>query len=128
MDPVTGLSLGRIGIGVVSIGSPALAARMFGLDAAANPQLPAMTRLFGVREIALGAATLTARGPARRSLVLTGVAVDAGDAASGIVGVGNQEIGKLSGGMLTVTALGAVATGVAALALGRARDTAGAES
>lgn len=119
MDPVTGLSLGRIGIGVVSIGSPALAARMFGLDVTTNPQLPMMTRLFGVREIALGAATLTAKGSARRNLVLAGVAVDAGDAACGVIGVGNQEVGKLSGGMLTAVALGAAATGVAGLAVGR---------
>ncbi len=119
MNPVTGLSLGRIGVGAVAIGSPDLAARMLGLDASRNPQLPTMTRLFGAREIAIGAATLTARGAARRNLVLAGIAVDAADAATGIVGVGNQELGKLSGGMLAAIALGAVGSGIAGLALGR---------
>ena len=40
-----------------------------------------MTRLFGSREIALGAATLLASGATRRNLVLAGIAVDAADAA-----------------------------------------------
>jgi hypothetical protein len=115
MNPVTGLSLGRIAVGVVSVASPATAARLFGLDAAANPSLPVMTRLFGVREIAIGAATLTARGAVRRRLVLAGMAVDGGDAAASVVSVGNQEIGKAPGGVLTAVALGAVGAGFAGL-------------
>ena len=51
MDPVLGLSLGRIVIGVGSIASPTLTARLFGLSPADNPQMGLLTRLFGVREI-----------------------------------------------------------------------------
>ena len=40
MNPVTGLSLGRIAIGAAALASPALTTRLFRLDGAANPQLP----------------------------------------------------------------------------------------
>ena len=43
-----------------------------------------MTRLFGSREIVLGAATLLARGKTRRNLILAGIAVDAADAAAAV--------------------------------------------
>lgn len=119
MDPVTGLSLGRIAIGAVSLLSPGLAAKLFLLDGSANPQLPFVTRLFGAREVALGAATLASSGTARRNLVVAGVAVDAADAATGVVGARNGEVGKVAGGGLAAIALGAVGAGVAALVLSR---------
>lgn len=124
MDPVTGLSLGRIAIGTVSFASPSLAAKLFLLDGSANPQLPYLTRLFGAREIALGAATLAAAGSARRNLAVAGIAVDAADAATGILSTRNGEVGKIGGYGLTAVALGAVTAGAAGLALGRHRNTA----
>lgn len=122
MDPVTGLSLGRIAIGVGSIASPTLTARLFGLSPADNPQLGYFARMFGVREIALGGLTLLARGQARRTMVMAGVAVDAGDAATGAIGLARKEIPLVAGGMLIAAALGAAASGGAALALGRSGD------
>ena len=117
MDPVTGLSLGRIAIGVGSIASPALTARLFGLSPAANPQIGYFTRMFGVREIALGALTLMGKGNARRPRVFAGMAVDGGDAATGAIGLARKDIPLMAGGMLIVVALGAVGSGGAALAL-----------
>ncbi|QYJ05013.1 hypothetical protein KUV85_04825 [Nocardioides panacisoli] len=119
MEPVTGLSLGRIAIGAVALLSPRLAAKLFLLDGSANPQLPYMTRLFGAREVALGAATLTATGTAQRNLVAIGVAVDAADVATGVVGAQRGEVGRVAGGGLSAIALGAVGAGIAALALAR---------
>ena len=87
MDPVTGLSLGRIAIGVGSIASPQLTARVFGLSPKDNPQMGYFTRMFGVREIALGALTLMAKGDTRRTLVTAGVAVALGAAGSGATAV-----------------------------------------
>jgi hypothetical protein len=115
MDPVTGLSLGRIAIGVGSIASPSLTARVFGLSPDDNPQLGYFARMFGVREIALGALTLLAKGPSRRAMVLAGIAVDGGDAATGAIGLARKEIPALAGGMLIAAALGAVGSGAAAL-------------
>ncbi|UMG92452.1 DUF4267 domain-containing protein [Nocardioides sp. TF02-7] len=120
MDPVTGLSLGRIAIGVGSIVAPARTSRLFGLHPAANPQLPYFARMFGVREIAIGALTLMAKGDVRRTLVTAGVAVDAGDAATGAMGLARKDFPLLAGGMLVVAALGAAATGAAALGSGDA--------
>ena len=82
MNPALGLAAARIGVGAVALANPALAAKSFGLDPAANPQMAVMTRLFGSREILLGAVTLLARGRARRGMILAGVLIDAADAAA----------------------------------------------
>jgi len=115
MDPVLGLSLGRIVIGVGSVASPSLTAKAFGLSPADNPQMGYFTRMFGVREIALGTLTLLAKGDARRTMVLAGMAVDGGDAATGAIALARKEVPLLTGGMLIAVALGAVGSGAAAL-------------
>lgn len=123
MDPVLGLSLGRILIGAGSMASPSLTAKMFGLSPAENPQLGYFTRLFGVREIALGGLTLLAKGDARRTMVLGGIAVDCGDAVAGAVSLARKEVPLLAGAMLIAVALGAVGSGAAALAQGGQSQT-----
>ena len=115
MDPVTGLSLGRITIGAVALASPALAGRLFRLSTADNPQLPYLTRMFGSREVALGAVTLLSTGTTRRNLALTGIGVDAADAVSGVLAARSGSVSRPTGVYLTVPALAAVAAGVAAL-------------
>jgi hypothetical protein len=111
MDPVLGLSLGRIVIGVGSIAAPANTAKLFGLSPADNPQMGYFTRMFGVREIALGTLTLLAKGDARRTMVQAGMAVDGGDAVTGVIALARKEVPLLTGGMLIAVALGAVAAG-----------------
>lgn len=113
MDPISGLSVGRIVIGVISLLSPGLAARMMMLDAKANPQLPLMTRAFGSREVALGALTLASTGDARDRMIQTGVAVDAADVLAGVLTATKGS--KLTGLAFAAVAVGAVATGVKAL-------------
>jgi len=120
MDPVTGLSLGRIVIGVGALAAPTATARVFGLDPVANPQLDYMGRMFGAREIALGAVTLVSRGALRRNLTAVGVAVDGADLANGLIELGRRKVPKLASGMLVGAAAGAVGSGVLALARGRA--------
>jgi hypothetical protein len=115
MNPVTGLSLGRIAIGAVALASPPLAGRLFRLDTAANPQLPYLARMFGSREIALGAVTLLASGTTRRNLVAAGIAVDAADAVAGVLAARDGYVSKPTGGFLTAPALAAVAAGVSGL-------------
>ena len=119
MDPVTGLSLGRIAIGVSSIASPTFTAKLFNLSPDDNPQMGFMTRMFGVREIAIGSMTLLARGRARRSLVLAGMAVDGGDAATGVIALARKEVPVLAAGGMIAVALGAVGAGAAGLAQGQ---------
>jgi hypothetical protein len=115
VNPVTGLSLGRIAVGAISFARPALAAKMFGLDVANNPQGPYLARLFGSREIALGTATLLSRGKTRRNLVLAGIGVDLADAATGVLGIQDKSVSVRSGAMLVGPSAGAVLSGLAGL-------------
>lgn len=115
MSPVTGLSLGRITVGAVSFARPDLAAKMLGLDIASNPQGAYLTRLFGSREIALGAATLLARGTTRRNLLLAGIGVDLADAATGVLGVRDKTLSVRTGAMVVAPAVGAVLSGISGL-------------
>jgi len=112
MNPVTGLALGRIAIGIISIFSPSLAAKLFRLDESNNPQLPYLSRMFGSREIALGALTLASSGAARRNLVLVGIAVDGADAAAGHLAGREGYVSRTTATFLTLPALGAVAAGL----------------
>jgi hypothetical protein len=112
MEPITGLAYGRIVVGALSLLSPSLAARLFLLDPKSNPQLGYMGRMFGSREIALGAITLASSGDTRRRLIQLGVAVDGADAYTGIVSVATGSVPKKAGLLLTVVAAAAVATGV----------------
>jgi len=115
MDPVTGLALGRVAIGSVALASPPLAAKLFRLDLEANPQLSYMTRMFGSREVLLGGLTLLARGKARRTLVLAGIAVDAADAAAGVLAGREGAVSGATSGALTAPAVGAIVAGAAGL-------------
>lgn len=119
MNPVTGLALGRIAIGLLSYSSPALGARLFRLDAAGNPQAPYLSRMFGSREVALGAAVLATSGTARRNIVLAGIAVDTADAAAGYLAGRDGYVSKPTSAFLTAPAVAAVAAGVAGLWLSR---------
>ena len=119
MNPVTGLALGRIAIGIVSLLSPGLAAALFRLDRANNPQLPYLSRMFGSREIALGALTLASSGATQRNMVLGGIAVDAADAASGFLAGRDGLVSKPTSAFLTLPALGAVAAGVVGILAAR---------
>jgi hypothetical protein len=119
MNPVTGLALGRIAIGVGALASPDLASKLFRLDGANNPQLSYMTRMFGSREIALGAVTLVAKGAARRKLVALGIFVDGADAFAGYDAMRTGSVTNSVGIGLTAPALGAVIAGAIALATGR---------
>ena len=115
MNPALGLAAARVVIRGLALAAPDLAARMFRLDPAANPQLSFMTRLVGGREVMLGAATLVARGRTRRSLVLAGMAVDAADVAAAYLAgqEGTLDRGRMAS--FAVPALAAVVAGGAGL-------------
>lgn len=119
MNPVTGLALGRIAIGATAVASPDLAGKLFRLDVASNPQLPYMSRLFGSREIVLGAVTLVSKGAARRKLVALGMAVDGADAFAGFDAMRSGAVTQSVGVGLTVPAVGAVLAGAIGLVTGR---------
>jgi hypothetical protein len=119
MNPVTGLALGRIAVGITALASPDAAGKLFRLDVASNPQLPYMSRMFGSREIALGLATLASKGAARRKLVALGIAVDGADAFAGYDAMRSGAVTQSVGIGLTAPAIGAVVAGAIGFAAGR---------
>ena len=114
MNPVIGLNVGRIAVGVVTLAKPELIARTLGLEPG-NAQWPYVSRMFAGREIALGAVTLLAAGSARRNLVLAGMVVDGTDAASGLLALREKSVKPALAGGLIVTGLAAVASGAGGL-------------
>lgn len=119
MNPVTGLNIARIVLGAVALISPTFAAKLFGLDPVANPQLNYMSRMFGARELALGGLTLASSGQRQRDLVLVGIVVDATDTFSGTAAAIDGSVTKVRGAMLALPALAAVAAGVAGVKTAR---------
>ena len=115
MNPVIGLSLGRIAVGAAAVATPELVAKNLGLDPIAHPQVSYLTRLFGLREAALGLATLIAGGRSRKGTIALGVLVDAGDAATSYLAMQDGAISRKAGLTLLVPAAGAVGSGLLAL-------------
>ena len=115
MNPVIGLSLGRIAVGSTALANPEVAAKLFQLDPVTNPQVPYVIRLFGSREIALGVATLLARGKAQRGLIGLGILVDAADAGTGYLAMQDGSVSRKTAMTLIGPAAGAVLSGLVGL-------------
>ena len=81
---LAGLALGRIALGTPSRLAPRATARAFGAGRAASPELDYMTRVFGVRAIALGLGWLSSDGAARRRWQRLAFMCDVSDTLAGI--------------------------------------------
>ena len=115
MNPATGLATARVLIGGLAVASPELGVKLFRLDSTANPQLPYLARLFGSRELVLGAATLLARGKTRRNLILAGVGVDAADTVAAVLAGESGSVDRTTQVLLAVTAATGVFAGLSGL-------------
>lgn len=111
--PVTALAALRTAVGVGAWLAPRTTGKLFGL-AVDSAEAVLMARLFGVRDVALGLATLQTDGAARRTLVQAGIACDVLDAAAAALGARRGGIGRLSAAAVAAVALTAAATGAAA--------------
>lgn len=109
---ITGL---RSSIGAGAWVAPRLAGRLFGLDADANPQLPYVGRLFGVRDVALAAGLHRSSGQSRRLWLQLGLLCDAADTIAGLLAGRKGEISKTTTVLVTAPAVLGIALGVAAL-------------
>lgn len=120
----TTLNVGRIAYGIAAVVSPTKAAKGWIGRAAKQPAVHPMTRAFGIRDVALGAATigaLKAAGPGgtgARMLLALGVMVDATDALSGFVS--RHDVPKAS--TIYAVAGGAAVAGALALAAAVSED------
>lgn len=114
-EPAKILSSLRVAIGAGAWVTPAIAARVFGLSAADNPQLPYMARLFGIRDVALGIGTTQTTGPSRRVWWQIGIACDLADAGAAYLGGRDGSLSKFTAIAAGGTALAAAGLGVAAM-------------
>ena len=110
---------GLVGLrGAVGAGAwlaPRFSGRLFGLDPAANPQAPYLGRLFGARDVALAVGLSASTGSERAQWLRLGIACDLADAAAGVLAGLRGELPKRATVLVTATALGAAALGVAGL-------------
>lgn len=117
----TALQTGRIAIGLAAVVAPAQLGRTWIGRVAEQRDTQVMTRAFGIRDVALGAATLGAMrsagtgGVGFRVLTGLGVMVDAVDAASAVAAKdtipnAGQTLGIAGGAALTGAAVLALTT------------------
>ena len=112
------LNCSRVVVGIASLAAPGQAFRGAGLDPRRNPQLPFMTRMFGVRDLVLGAGALGTSGDERRRWLQGGVAADAADAFAAMAGHRAGYLSTRGAVMLALPAITGTALGIAALASG----------
>jgi hypothetical protein len=112
-NPTTLLPALRIAIGVGSYAFPELTGKVFGFKDTDNQETVFMARLFGARDLVLGAGVLTSSGDARKLWWRLGILADAADAGAGVLGLkgGGPKRAMI---MSTATALAAVGLGIAA--------------
>ncbi len=105
----------RAAIGAGAWLAPRLSGRLFGLDPAGNPQAPYLARLFGARDAALAYGLSTSTGAQRARWLQIGIACDIADAFAGVFAGRRGELPKRATVLVTATAIGAAAMGIAAL-------------
>jgi hypothetical protein len=115
MSSLNALAGIRAAVGALTWLAPRLAARLFGIDADANPQLPYVARLFAIRDLALAAGLQSSSGDALRLWVRIGMACDAADAAAGLLAGRRGELSTLSTVLVTAPALAGISLGSAVL-------------
>ena len=105
----------RIAVGAGGWIAPNLVARMFAPGRVSAAQAPFLVRIYGVRDVVLGAGMLATDGRARRKWLIGGVVCDAADAVAALLG---SRAGHLPGpvaALVAVPAVGGVALGLIAL-------------
>ncbi|MDX6325537.1 MAG: hypothetical protein QOK15_1891 [Nocardioidaceae bacterium] len=114
MDKATSLALARLGIGAAAYAAPELSLKAMMLDHT-HLETPIFVRLFGVRDFALGAATLVAKPQHKRAWLALGMLVDAGDAGVGLLALRSGAVKPAVG--MALTGAGASAALVALVAI-----------
>ena len=82
----TAIAAGRVVVGAAAYVAPNLSGRLFGLDPDNNPQASYIGRLFGARDVALGAGVLRSPRKQKDAWVAAGMACDVADVGAGAPG------------------------------------------
>lgn len=105
----------RIGVGTGGWIAPSLAARLFAPGSVNPAQAPFLVRIYGVRDVVLGAGMLASDGEARRNWLIGGVVCDAADAVAALLGSRAGHLPAPVAALVAAPALGGVALGLIAL-------------
>ena len=113
IKPTTALPAVRLAIGAGAYAFPEVTGKVFGFNMADNHEAVFMGRLFGIRDVVLGAGVLASSGDARALWWRLGILSDVADAGAGYLGLkaGGPKRGMI---MATATAVSAVGLGIAA--------------
>src|SRR5215210_7895380 len=98
------VAISRIAVGAGAWLMPNLSGRMFGMDPEGNPQLSYIGRLFGARDVALGAGVLRSPRKQKDAWVAAGMACDVADVGAGALAGIRGTLPPSSAAMVTATA------------------------
>jgi hypothetical protein len=98
------IAISRMVVGSSAWLTPNLAGRLFGLDPEGNPQLPYVGRLFGARDVALGAGALRSPRKQKEAWLTAGLACDVADVAAGVLAGARGQLPFASAALVSATA------------------------
>lgn len=98
------VAISRIAVGAGAWLTPNLSGRMFGLDPEGNPQLSYIGRLFGARDVVLGAGALRSSRKQKDTWVAAGMACDVADVAAGALAGARGTLPPAAAALVTATA------------------------
>jgi hypothetical protein len=101
---VNAIAIGRMAVGAGAWLTPNLSGRLFGLDPDGNPQLPYVGRLFGARDVVLGAGALRSPRKQKDMWVTAGLACDVADVAAGALAGARGQLPPAAAALVTATA------------------------
>lgn len=110
-DPVSTISLARVGFGVMFAIVPGLVPRLLGVDRQTAKRIGWLPRLVAGREIALGAGTLLAQraGQDTRYWMASQAFSDATDGVAMLAALRNRHVNRVTGAMFVIFAAVGVA-------------------
>ena len=98
------IAISRIAVGAGAWLTPNLSGRIFGLDPEGNPQLPYIGRLFGARDVVLGAGVLRSSKKQKDAWATAGLACDVADVGAGALAGMRGQLPPAAAGLVTATA------------------------
>ena len=109
---VNAIAISRIAVGSGTWLMPNLSGRLFGLDPEGNPQLPYVGRLFGARDVALGAGVLRSSRKNKDAWLTAGLACDMADVAAGVLAGARGQLPVAAAALVSATAGAFAAAGL----------------
>ena len=101
---INAVAISRIVVGASAWLAPNLSGRLFGLDPERNPQASYVGRLFGARDVVLGAGALRAPRRQKEKWLKAGLACDVADTAAGMMAGARGTLPAPAAALVTLTA------------------------